>query len=562
MVKVSITEILEAVGKGELLEHTSPNVELKREWKREVGEEVSALGNKLTHDVFWIVIGVEDNGLLSGKNEKWVKQTEQNISQHFNENLDPVQTSDGITCHQINGSYIVIIKISNPGSVVRWRHNSYKASGTTVLEMTPDEEMELIMKLPGLSDFSAQPWKGEINKEVALKFVECLILKRREFMYDQKEIDDPTKILDRLKIGNTNVSNILFGDFKFRVVFYDEQKEITRNETRSGLYSVLTEEFIAEIQEYSSKTEDENFSHRVLKEAIANAVAHAAYYENQGDLIIEVYKNSVCFSNLCLPESQFFANKWFSRSHKTINNLLMETLRTCGIVDELGRGKNLIYTYSLVTGKRPPEVLIEKAGRFNRWKINVYGGIQDPIQVRLLERLREKYKNEHKALIANALVLWRDKSVSEINKYIDGESAPLFAEVLHDPNGPIFYYSEEDRIVIRRWTRVLIEEGKDSMRLKMAEENDLKKLAFTISSKYRNYMITTKELRDLADMGNTRSEITLTSNLMKKWCSEGTVTRVSKGLYKFKKKQQTYELTFDQIMELLKGNSEASATIE
>ncbi|MGN7494876.1 hypothetical protein ACTHPF_27305 [Paenibacillus sp. SAF-054] len=559
-----ISELLRLVQMEELLEHSYPNVELKREWKKSVGEEVSALGNKLTHESFWLVIGVEDNGKLSKKNDKWVKQTEESISQQFNACLDPIQTSQSITCHCVNDSYIIVIQIINPGSVVRWEQIAYKASGTTVSKMVPEEEMELTIKLPGLSDYSSQIWNGEIDREIAKEFIESLVEKRREFAYNDSENEDVTLILDRLHISKTNVSNILFGNVKYRVVFYDRSGEIVKNEVRKGLYSVLTNTFYSEIQNFCSENTDERFPERAFKEAIANAVAHAAYFENNGDLIIEVYENQVCISNLCLPQSVFFANKWFSRSHKTVNNLLMETLRTCGIVDELGRGKNLIFSHSLLQGKKPPEVIIEQVGRFNRWKIYIHGGKRDEIQVRLLDRLRELYKNDQKALIANALVLWRDKTVTEIKKYIDGESAPLFVETLNDLRGPIFYYKEKDKITTRRWAEVLLSEGKDSRRFTQAEEEDLKELAYKIHSKYNNFLITPKELRGLAGLTNTKSEQTLISNLLKKWVSEGIIIKVKKGTYKFNKVIKINELSnFEELMRIFRDSvSEASSAIE
>jgi len=558
-----ISDLLSLVEKEQLLEHSYPNIELKREWKKSVGEEVSALGNKLTHESFWLVIGVEDNGKLSKKNEKWVKQTEESISQQFNACLDPIQASHGISCHCINDSYIVVIQIINPGSVVRWEQVAYKASGSTVSKMVPEEEMELTIKLPGLSDYSSQWWNGVIDRGIAKEFIQSLIDKRKEFAYNESEQEDVTLILDRLHISKTNVANILFGDVKYRVVFYDRSGEIVKNDVRSGLFGVLTDKFYSEIQDYCSGSSDEKFPERAFKEAIANAVAHAAYFENNGDLIIEVYENQVCISNLCLPQSVFFANKWFSRSHKTVNNLLMETLRTCGIVDELGRGKNLIFSHSLLQGKNPPEVIIEHVGRFNRWKIYIYGGKRDEIQVRLLDRLRELYKNDQKALIANALVLWRDKSVTEIKKYIDGESAPLFAEMLNDLRGPIFYYKEKDKITTRRWAEVLLSEGKDSRKFTQAEEEDLKELAYNIYSKYNNFLITPKELRGLAGLTNTKSEQTLISNLLKKWVSEGVVTKVKKGTYKFKKVIKLNESNYKELLRIFKETiTEVSATNE
>jgi hypothetical protein len=60
----------------------------------------------------------------------------------------------------------------------------------------------------------------------------------------------------------------------------------------------------------------------------------------------------------------------------------------------------------------------------------LYGGTQDENLLRLLERSRAVYKDAQKALVAHALVLWRNQPVSEIRNYIDGDFSRQFAEVL------------------------------------------------------------------------------------------------------------------------------------
>lgn len=275
------------------------------------------------------------------------------------------------------------------------------------------------------------------------------------------------------------------------------------------------------------------FPTKALREGLANAVAHAAYYDGQGDVIVELFSDRVSISNLCIKESGYFANKWFSRSHKTVNRMLMEALRLAGAVDELGRGKNLIFAESLRNGKNPPTVVLEKGGRYDRWRLYIYGGSQNRVQLRVLQRLREMYQDEQKALIANALVLWSGYPVSNIQKYVDGESSRIFADVLVDMKGPIFYYQKNDQIVLRRWVRVLLGEGKDSKQLSAAEEEDLFDLASKIQTDYHHGYITPKQLRELGAMGDTNSEIVQSSQILKKWMEQGQITKVKKGLYKF-----------------------------
>jgi hypothetical protein len=310
-------------------------------------------------------------------------------------------------------------RFQNPGAVVYWNKKAYKAAGTTILEMTPPEIMELTVSLPGLTDYTAQRRISAIDESLVIRFADVISEAKRDVPLINVKGLPPATILSRLGINETNASHILFGPCKYRVVFYDSRNEPLRNETRSGLFGLIDKAFRHELQEWTQqnlRTITNPYPEKALKEALANAVAHAAYFEHSGDLIVEVFRDWICISNLCMRESAFFANKWFSRAHSTVNRTLMEVLRIAGFVDELGRGKNLIFAESLRHGKNPPEVIIEESGRYDRWRLFLYGSPQNRIQLRLLNRLREFYPDEQKALIANALVLWRGRSVTDIRQ--------------------------------------------------------------------------------------------------------------------------------------------------
>ena len=449
---------------------------------------------------------------------------------------------------------MLILEIKNPGTVVYWEGVAYKASGTTIAEMQPEEITGLIVTLPGLNDYSKQPWTGKSNTNLAQSFVECIARNKKGLPFNgQSKIDD---ILNYANILGRNASKILFGDCSYRVVFYDNENKPVKNESKNGLFGILSDDFIKEIQKWSvsqTYSPQNPFADKALKEGIANAVAHAAYFENNGDLIIEVYPGKICISNLCLPDCGYFANRWFSRSHKTINGLLMEVLRLAGFVDELGRGKNLIFAESIIKGSQPPIVTIEKAGRYSRWRLYIYASTQNKIQQKLLRQIKGMYSDEQSALIAYALVLWRDKTVTDIRKYIDGESAPLFAKILQDANGPIFYWKQEDKIILRRWVKILIEEGKESKVFTLEEEDDLFKFAHEIQTEYHNGFVTTKQLRDLAHLGETASGKAMCSTLLKKWVTDGKIEKIKQGVYKLKSKIQPDIIDFTSLEELLKG---------
>ncbi len=532
-------DLLERIRSGRLTEIDASNVELKRSWDQGHGKKISAFSNRLPAVHQWMCIGILDNGTLAGHDESWAKQTEEIVSQHINKHLDPQITCLGITCHNTDGKWFLLIKYTNPGSVVYWNNSAYKAAGTTIELMTPAEIMQLTVALPGLTDLSAQAYSSEYDPHTASDFAKAVAERRCGTTLESIGELTPADALKRIGINNTFTERILFGDIRYRVVKYNREGTPVTNDSYSGLYTLLRPRFLAEVQTWTQEKlglASEPYPLRALKEGFANAVAHAAYFDSNGDVILELFPDKLCISNLCLRESQYFANKWFSRSHKTINRVLMEALRLAGFVDELGRGKNLIFAESLRNGKKPPEVVLEGGGRYDRWRLYLYAGAQDRQQLRVFERLKEMYHDEHKALIANALVLWRGHTVSSIRQYVDGESSNTFAEVLADLNGPIFYYQKKDQIVLRRWVSILLGEGKDSKQLSAAEEENLLEFVSKLQWDYHRGYITPKELREHAGMGDTPSEVVLSSQILKRWTEQKKVKRVKKGVYQFVKK--------------------------
>jgi predicted HTH transcriptional regulator len=532
-------ELLERLRTGRLTEIDASNVELKRSWDQGNGKKISAFANRVSTAPQWMCIGVLDNGALAGHDQSWAKQTEETVSQHINKYLDPQITCLGITCHEIGAQWFLLIKYTNPGSVVYWNNSAYKAAGTTIDLMTQEEVMQLTVALPGLTDFSAQAYTSEYDRAMATEFAKAVAERRHGTTLESIGELPPADSLKRIGINNSNTERILFSDIRYRVVKYNREGTPIANDSYSGLYTLLRPKLLAEVQSWTQeqlRLTSDPYPLKALKEGFANAVAHAAYFDSDGDVILELFPEKLCISNLCVRESQYFANKWFSRSHKTINRVLMEALRLAGFVDELGRGKNLIFAEFLRNGKKPPEVILEGGGRYDRWRLYLYASAQDRQQLRVFERLKEMYHDEHKALIANALVLWRGHTVSSIRQYVDGESSHTFAEVLADLNGPIFYYQKKDEIVLRRWVRILLGEGKDSKQLSVDEEEELLEFASKIHMDYNRGYITPKELREHAGMGHTPSEVVLSSQILKRWTTQGKVKKVKKGLYQFLKK--------------------------
>lgn len=539
-------EIIEAIKNQKLKEHFHHNIEVKSNWEIKDGLKISGLANKIDLKVAWLIIGVDDSCNLTGKDEKWVKATEQIISQQINENLDPYVACRSIRCETINNNWIIIIEVQQPGEVVDWQGKAYKASGTSYLEMPPQDRVALTIKLPGLEDYTAQQADIVIDDNLVNEFINQANNRGRQI---DKSIQPP-QILQSLNIYKKNVSRILFGDFKFRVVKYNSAGEPIQNDAKKGLINVFG--LVQEIQDWtqSNNSLNESYPEKALKEALANAVAHASYYNNDGEILIELFPEKLSISNLCLPQTTAFANKWFSRSRLTTNKLLMETLRFGGYVDELGIGKNIIYRECIFAGKNAPIVDTDRAGKLQRWRITLYATNTDKKYVQLFGRLKKIYTNLDDVLIANALVLWRNKTVSEIRVYIDSESYEKFARILADPKGPIFYWRDRDLITLRRWAKVVLLEGKDSKSFSEGEEEDLKNFAYKMQTQFNRGFMTPKDLRGLADMGDTPSEQQLSLKLIKKWLDDSVLEREKKGIYKFVSRKSFLDVA-KELSELL-----------
>lgn len=155
------------------------------------------------------------------------------------------------------------------------------------------------------------------------------------------------------------------------------------------------------------------------------------------------------------------------------------------------------------------------------------------------------------ALIAGALVLWRNKKVAEIRQYVDGDFAAQFAEVLSSLDGPIFYSPETDQIFLTRWARILLGEGKDSKGLSKVEEIQL--LSRTHNHCWESNMgeVTPADLRRLCQMGDTQSEKSLSSRIIAKWMADGHLTRLAQGRYRFSQPPPTRKELQKALEELL-----------
>ncbi len=518
-----ISDIKIKLQSQDLTEHAFENIELKRDWNKSYGEKLSMLCNGYPENDCFLIVGVEDNGAVAGHNEAWLSTTLGIISQHCNQYLDPSISLLDITTEDVNGSKIVICHVRSPGVVVKWNRTAFRGKGTTKIKMSQEDIMELNLSLPGFTDASKKQIDFVAQENLVVDF--CTMA---DVNYDHR-------VLSRYSLENTRAGKLLFGNSKFRVVKYDNHSEVLINETRYGLLNLLTMNTFDEIRRYyaDSGTEANRITDGILREALGNCVGHAAYIENDGELIIEMYPNRIVFSNLAYTEYSSLANKWFSSAHKSPNGFLMEALRLGRRVDELGRGKKKLLSECLINGFIPPVVTVSEAGRFKRWSLQI--NIQDNGEryTMIRESLLNYYgSDKEKALIAYALVLWSNKAFSEIKNYFDMHESKLAAEIVSDFNGPVFYWEEKDRLVLHRWVKILIEEGKSSKEFTHYEELELYKRCLEFYNKFYRGLLTPAEFRETAHLSNSNSDKSLSSRILSKWVNEGKLEKIKRGTYK------------------------------
>lgn len=532
----SISEVEQSIISGDILEYRNSGVELKQSWSREDGQKISALANGFPESTCWMCVGVNDNGKLSNQDEKWAKNSEEQISQHVNQYLDPPQTCKEIHCVKFGEYWAIVLEIGCPGAAVYWNKEAYRTSGTTKIKMTNEQVLGLTLKLPGLQDFTNQVCSVPLQKQASI-FLASRLAEREESIDSITSLESACRVFERYELLNKQALRLLCGSGSFRIVRMKDEK-VLLNETRSPLADLLRDEFILEIQEWGSHnlkldSDIEPYSRIALREAITNAVAHSVFHQRDGDIVVEQTPEQISISNLCTSDSGYFANRWFSRGRLTQNPLIVEVLRCANLMDELGLGKSKIIQEAMKSGTRAPWVNIEPAGRYSRWTLFLSSRSKSTQLEKLYEQLLSRYGDKMKAALAQALVLWSNIPFSQLAAYLDSSTIPLVKEILEDLAGPVFYHKEENKLIPNRWVLSILGHGKDVHQLSEAEEKQLKEFAYKYCMEHEAGVITPRRLRYLGNLGETPSAKTMSSKLLSKWQQAGIVQKIQKGKYRF-----------------------------
>lgn len=540
----TIEEILKKIESGSILEVLNQGVELKSKWSQEYGQDICALANVDDQSTNYLIVGINNKGEVAGHDHHWLNSTEQQVANHIMAYLSTTWAAK-VSGHVTSKGHILIVEIKNPGDVVEWNNRAYKLIGTSSREMSPDEALTLSLKLPG-QDFSKQAWTGEVVASLVVEFAKKIKAKESGALPDDLSSVSPNQILQKLNTSDRMAANILFGSCTVRVVFYDQAGDVISQTSKQGAFYLLSDEFVQQLQTWTKTkgtvlqgsainvTEDWPYPPKALRETLANAVAHALYERDLGDIVIDIHPNRLVVRNNCLLESKAFAKQWFSKQTHSRNKFLMRLLREAGVTDELGSGKLRLFAQMIEHGKREPIIEFYEKGKFGCWAVTLYNEEQNKTSLTLLERFKQNFNTTDEARIAMALVLWGNNKWSDILERLDEHYKKMAVTVIRDPNSPVIVVN--DSILTKRWVNAILA-GQDSLAFTAAEEEQIKavleKQAF---SNDRNGVFSNEEARQLIGLSTSRSEVTQLSNLFRRWREQNIIRQGKRGHWIFQNK--------------------------
>lgn len=540
--KPELKELIDNINEGSLLESSYPALEFKSQWDKKYGAKISAIANSEPQLGGWLIIGLSDQGNVIENDAKWGKSTEEKVSQQINQFLSPYSAVLDVILHQFSQGFCVFINISNQGDITEWDSESYKLTGTTSTKMNSAEKIKLSMSLPG-EDYSSQPWEGDINNTLVLNFAEKVEAVSKDQPIRNLSNLSSRDLLQEWALTGKTVIGIMFGSYKVRIAKYDQNNDVISNIEKFGVYNILTDDFISEIQSWTKRQgsiikgqtisvqEENSYPTAVLREILANAVVHALYEREEGGIIVRIYPDRLVVTNNANLNAFGFSKQWYSDDTFVRNKALMTTLRLAKITDELGTGKQRIFRKMIEFGNQEPLIEFIKKETWGTWKFTVFNNNQQKELVRLRDIFKELFPNKSKYNIAIALILWRDRKWDFICEKLDKHYLNIALEVIRGEYAPVIIVRNE--VLLKRWVNLALS-GKVSQRFSPSEElNVFTALQSFAFQEGREGFCTTADARNIIGLGKSRSEATQLSNLFRKWRDKELIILIKRGHWKF-----------------------------
>ena len=548
----TIEILLKHISQGSLLETSFPRVELKSIWNKNCGKDISAIANHESQQGGWMIIGIDDQGNPVGTDSKWADKNLNNLGQQINDFLNPSYVLKESLVKNINGNHCIFLEIQNHGDITEWDGEAYKLTGTSSTKMNSNERIKLSLKFPG-EDFTKQSWEGKVNNSLVLDFAKKIETANINGFSEDLNNLSSSDVLKRLYLDGKMTSGILFGDFPVRIAYYDMNDDVIENTEKKGLYNILTDDFINNIQTWTKKqgttlkgnttsiTEENPYPPKMLREIMANATAHSLYQREKGGVIVDINPDRITVRNNAMMGAKLFSKQWFARKTFVKNKLLMTTLRAAKITDELGTGKARIFRLAMEFGKREPIIDFSEHGNHGKWEITIYNHLQYEYLQKLLQRFYEIFPSHQHARIAIALTLWKNKTWKEIKERLDEHHNYIAMEVIEHQYSPVSIV--ENEIFSKRWIDIALT-GQSNKKFDEKEEEKIKKMLKKVAfDSNRKGIIDTKEAKNIIGLGNTPSESTQLSNLFRKWEKEKIIKRINRGKWQFIEDNQDTDMS-------------------
>lgn len=541
---MELEQLVIAIQSESFTEIDDANVEFKESWAHKDGRDLSALANNIDKKNSYLVIGVTDSGKIVGKNKDWCTKEEHKIGNNLLQHLTPTWSAQIKPIEVRPNEWIIVLIVINPGDLVTWEGQSYILVGTHSRKMVPEEISALVQRMPG-ADFTKTLKDFDADAPLVMEFAKKTNLAQNEFIFNLNTLNSD-QVLSKLDLKNKCAGWILFGKCSARICYYNDDGDIINQDTISGLYTILSDTFLNQIQTWTSRkgaaligntaslTIDTPYPIEALREVLANAVAHACFSKESGGIFIELHPTRLSVKNFALRKSRTMSGKWFSRESLISNKLLTSALRFPKATDEAGNGKFKIFRHALEAGKPLPLAEIQEIDeRIDRWSVTLYSGEVNKNLLALITTIKERFSQPDEWRLATALVLWKDQPWNEIQCHLDDHFKRIALKIFADPNSPVAQTS--NKILLRRWAEASLL-GQITKTFTAKEENDwLNFLRSYVEWNGTNGIIEFSEIRTLMGMRATNSENTQLSNLLRRWEALNEVKNIKKGLWMFLK---------------------------
>ena len=534
--------------KEQLLEHLkthqayeSDELEFKESWQTNFGRSISAIANG---NGGWLVVGVHDQGHVLKLTKKQIQKYKDVADPQIGQHLKPFCAVQSTSIHKINNGHVLLIEIINPKMITLWNDTCYKRTGASTTEMSPAEKKQLELNRPEL-DFSSHSYNGGIDESLVLDFSKFLT----QYNGSWKNLS-AQDIISKLGIEKKNAAGILFGNFKFRLIHYNAQGEQLDHDEKAGLYHLLKNDFIQNLQSRSRKKPmtlkngtlaaevERPYSEAAIREGLVNAVAHATFERRQGGARVDVFHDRLVITNYCSQEAEAFINKRLSPDSAAYNPLLMKILRMANFSEETGSGKGKILKHSIENGQEEPLFEYKPMPHGHAvWRLTLYNTKLPAPTLEKLHEIKIKYKNQDdKYKIASAVVLWQNKPLARILEHLDGHYKKILISILDDDSSPFYIYikrrhadpnslhnnlatlikTEHIYIYLKKWGNNKIGPNDDLILQEIFR-------AYAYRSD-RDGQITNREIRNILNMDNRKSNQIQIARLCQRLKNAGLMT--------------------------------------